>query len=85
MTMRTASKILGYTLIILSCLAWALIPAIPFLDLSTTTKASWAGGLFIFAEVTWWLAMPLLGPEIMALIRQWWPKFKIWLRAQLPR
>lgn len=65
-------KILGYCLITVSCVAWIALPAIPFLSLSTAAKVSWAGGLFIFAEVTWWLAMPLLGKEMLEWGRKIW-------------
>ena len=58
-------KLLGYSLLVISCFAWAIIPVIPFLSLSVAQKASWATAVFVFAEVTWWLAMPLLGKEII--------------------
>ena len=58
-------KLLGYSLLVISCLAWAIIPVIPFLSLNVAQKASWATVIFVFAEVTWWLAMPLLGKEII--------------------
>jgi hypothetical protein len=67
-------KFLGYSLLLVSCLAWAALPAVPFLPLETTEKAQWGGGLFIFAEITWWTAMPLLGKEIMDLLKRWWSR-----------
>lgn len=69
-------KIIGYGLLITSCLAWAVLPAIPFLPLETAQKAAWAGGVFVFAEVTWWLAMPLLGKEILELLQRFKQGFK---------
>ena len=51
-------KLLGYILLAISCLAWLTVPIIPFLSLSAVEKASWAGGIIIFAEIAWWLAMP---------------------------
>lgn len=65
-------KTLGYCLITVSCVAWLILPVIPFLSLSTAAKVSWAGGIFIFAEVTWWSAMPLLGKEMLEWGRQIW-------------
>ena len=72
-------KALGYFLLLVSCLAWAALPVIPFLSISTVAKASWAGGLFVFAEVTWWLSIPLLGKEIIEWSRQAWQ----WCKSQL--
>ena len=65
-------KLLGYTLLAISCIAWAVLPVIPFLDISTAAKASWGAGVFIFAEVTWWLAVPLLGKEFIEWCQAGW-------------
>ncbi len=35
---------------------------------------AWLGGLFIFGEITWWLAVPLLGKEFIELIKRWWAR-----------
>ena len=35
-----------------------------------------AAGVFVFAEVTWWLAIPLLGKEIIDLIKSVWPRLR---------
>ncbi len=69
-------KIVGYGLLIISCLAWTTLPLIPFFPAETTVKAAWAGGIFIFAEVTWWVAMPLLGKEIIEYLRRLWQGIK---------
>ena len=65
-------KLLGYILLAISCLAWLTVPIIPFLSLSAVEKASWVGGIIIFAEIAWWLAMPLLGKEIIAWCKSAW-------------
>ena len=70
-------KLLGYSLLVISCLAWAIIPVIPFLSLSVAQKASWATVVFVFAEVTWWLAMPLLGKEIIDYSKAAWQRCKV--------
>ncbi len=70
----------GYALLALSCIAWAALPVIPFLPLETDQKLAWSGAVFLFAEITWWLAMPLLGPELMTWCRQLWAR----LRSQKP-
>lgn len=69
-------KITGYSLLLVSCLAWAALPVIPFLPLETAEKAAWAGASFLFAEVTWWLAMPLLGKEIIEYSKRLWAGIK---------
>ena len=69
-------KLLGYSLLVISCLAWAIIPVIPFLSLNVAQKASWATVIFVFAEVTWWLAMPLLGKEIIDFLKAAWQRCK---------
>ena len=65
-------KLLGYILLAISCIAWLAVPVIPFLPLSALEKASWVGGIIIFAEIAWWLAMPLLGKEIIAWCKNAW-------------
>lgn len=65
-------KLLGYILLAISCIAWLAVPVIPFLPLSTVQKASWVGGIIIFAEIAWWLAVPLLGKEIIDWCKNAW-------------
>lgn len=72
-------RIIGYTLLVISCVAFCLMAVIPFLDLESADKAAWLASMFIFAEVTWWLAMPLLGKEIIDASKRWWRKSKQWL------
>lgn len=78
-----ALKILGYTLLFISCVAWAVLPLLPFLPGSGEELTALAAGVFIFAEVTWWLAIPLLGKEIIDLIKSAWPRFRQVLRQGL--
>lgn len=65
---------LGYALLIFSCLVFAAMPVIPFLELSTPDKARWAGVAFIVAELSWWLAIALLGKEVIDFCRRYWLK-----------
>lgn len=74
--MRAWRRLLGYFLLFVSTLAWIALPVIPFLSMSTTEKASAAGFLFIFAEITWWLGVPLLGKELIEGARKLWSKLK---------
>ena len=69
----------GWTLIVISSIAWAILPLVPFLPMEASEKVAAGGALFIFAEVTWWLGVPLLGKEFIALSAQLWR----WCKAQL--
>jgi hypothetical protein len=71
---------LGCVLLGLSVLAWAGVPIVPFLPLDLAAKGAWTVGLLIFAEITGWSAMPLLGPEIVALLRNRWLVIKAWFK-----
>lgn len=73
-------KLIGYILLGLSCLAFTVLPIIPFLDWQTSRKATWGGAVFIFAEVTWWIAMPLLGKEVLEFCQRYWALAKSWLQ-----
>jgi len=75
----TVRKLTGYILLGVSCIAFGVLPIIPFLPIDGDQKLAWAGGVFVFAEVTWWVSMPLLGPEIVALIKKWWDAIKAYL------
>lgn len=72
-------KALGWCLLVVSTIAWIVLPAIPFLPLSVDQKAAWGGSLFIFAEITWWAALPLLGKEFIDWSKQLWQQCKQWL------
>lgn len=61
----TWRKMIGFLLLLISCIAWAALPIIPFLPYKTSVLAAWVGAVFIFAEVTWWLAIPFLGKDMI--------------------
>lgn len=63
---------LGYLLIVLSCVAWAVLPVLPFLPISHQQLIVWAAAAFFFAELTWWSAVLLLGPEMIDLAKRYW-------------
>lgn len=75
-------KLAGYSLLIISCIAWAVLPVIPFLPFDGGQLATWGAGVFIFAEITWWLAMPLLGKELIEACQLWWGKCKAWFKRE---
>lgn len=63
-------KTLGYGLIALSTLAWIAVFIVPFVDLSVGQIAAFITALIIFAEVTFYLAMVLLGKPLWQKIKQ---------------
>ncbi|WP_127470518.1 transporter suffix domain-containing protein [Thiomicrorhabdus aquaedulcis] len=63
-------KTLGYGLIALSTLAWIAVFIVPFLDLSVGQIAAFITALIIFAEVTFYLAILLLGKPLWQKIKQ---------------
>ena len=75
-----ARTLTGHAVLALSLVAWAALPVLPFLPMEAARKAAWAGGVFIFAEITWWLAVALLGKEIVVWFSQQWLKLKSRLR-----
>ncbi|MBW2290454.1 MAG: transporter suffix domain-containing protein [Deltaproteobacteria bacterium] len=55
----------------LSVLLWAPIPVIPFLSISSASKAAVGGGLVVSAEIAFWLGAVLAGPEAANRMRSW--------------
>lgn len=70
-------KVLGFTLLFISCVAFGALPIIPFLSYETEQLAVWAGAIFLFAEVTWWLSIPLLGREIIIFLKEFVRRLKV--------
>ena len=70
----------GWLLLFVSCVAWLVVPVVPFLPIDLAEKATWTAGLIIFAEITGWSAMPLLGPEIVSVLKRSWDGTKSWIK-----
>ena len=79
--LNAVRKTTGYALFVLSCLGWLVVPVFPFLPMSTAAKAAWVAGALIFAEVTWWLMVLLLGKEVIEYCQRGWR----WLKQAWPR
>ncbi len=77
--MKKYRKPIAYSLLVISCLAWAVLPVIPFLPYENEQLLGWGTGVFVFAEITWWLAIPLLGKEAIAWCQQAWGKTRVYL------
>ncbi len=76
---RVYSK-LGLLLIIVSCLLWAAVLAVPILPWSISQKTLTATSLIIVSEVIFWLGILLSGKELAHRYRRklnphyWWQK-----------
>jgi hypothetical protein len=67
-------KLLGYVLLVLSCVAWGVIPTLPFFDISVGEAAAATTGLIILGEASFFLGILFLGREV-------WEKIKALFRA----
>jgi uncharacterized SAM-binding protein YcdF (DUF218 family) len=71
---------LGLVLIIASCLLWAAVFVVPFLNFPLTSKATIITSLVIVSEVIFWLGILLAGKELAHRYRrqlnpiEWWRK-----------
>jgi hypothetical protein len=71
---------LGLFLIVVSCLLWAAVLAVPILPLSIAQKSLTATSLIVISEVIFWLGILLAGKELAHRYRRnlnpyyWWQK-----------
>lgn len=63
-------KTAGYTLFVLSCLAWLIILIIPFLGFSGGQTAGVITALIIIGELTFYVSILLLGKTFYNKIRE---------------
>ena len=62
---------LGVAILIVSTVTWLATPVIFFLDIAGADKVAWASMSYGVSLVTWYMCLPLLGPEFLALGRKW--------------
>jgi hypothetical protein len=62
-------KAAGYILLALSCLAWAVIFALPLFEISVGEIAALTTGLIVVGEATFFLGIALLGREAWEKIK----------------
>ncbi len=60
------SKRIGLFLVLMSFVFYGLIPVLPFLPLSTSTKVTAAPVLALLGELVFWPGGILLGKEVVA-------------------
>ena len=61
---KTLKFKIGLVLLGISIVAFLLLPVIPFLDMEKGMKYAVSTGLFIFAEITFWVGGILMGKEL---------------------
>ena len=70
----TIRKVCGYTLLVLSFLAWGAIFALPLFRISVGVAAALTTGLIIAGEIAFYLGIALLGKDagdkIKAFVRK---------------
>lgn len=61
---KTIKFKIGLVLLVISIVAFLMLPIIPFLDIEKGAKYIVSTALFIFAEVTFWVGGILMGKEL---------------------
>lgn len=67
--MKKWLKIIGYSILILSCILWGLILIIPWLDFSKRELVGITTALIISGEITFYLGLLLAGRSILDTIK----------------
>ena len=76
-------EIVAATLVVVSCLLYAGIFAVPFLVEETASRVGISGGLVLAGEGTFWLGALIAGPAIMRRYRSKLSP-RSWRRTQAP-
>jgi hypothetical protein len=85
MQSKAVRKAIAYSFILVSSIAYGLLPVIPFLEWTVEQKTERALLVFAFAQITWWLGVPLLGKEFIQLTRFASDKCRSWLGFTVSR
>jgi hypothetical protein len=75
-------KQLGVVLIVVSCLVWLAIAAVPLLPLTLAQKAAIVPGLLILGELLFWGGALLVGKEVAERYRHWLNPRYLWQRCK---
>jgi len=62
-------RVIGYTLLVLSFIAWGGIALLPFVDVSKAQVAGVTAFLVVVGELLFWLAIVFLGKEAWEKIK----------------
>jgi hypothetical protein len=67
----------GIALIVLSCVLWFALLAIPFLPLTVAQKSALGFSTFVAVQVAWWGGAAIAGPtairRLIGAFRRFWP------------
>ncbi|MDG2061588.1 MAG: hypothetical protein P8J93_07220 [SAR86 cluster bacterium] len=69
-------KIIGYGLLIISVPPYIILFYVPFMEIEVKEMASYAAILYGASAVAWYVGLVLLGPEIVAKLKEYYQKFK---------
>jgi hypothetical protein len=73
-------KVLGYILLVVSCLLFVLMPVVPMLNFSKGTITLVTTILFIAAEILFYLSIFIIGKDIFAKLVN---RLKFWKRKNI--
>lgn len=78
---RPSNHLLGIGLIVLSVVLWLLIPPVYWLPVSTWWKGAIVAGLFIAAEIAFWVGSVMAGTHFA---RKWRlvQRIKAWFKGR---
>tara|TARA_B110000263_G_scaffold171420_1_gene149396 strand:+ start:1936 stop:2181 length:246 start_codon:yes stop_codon:yes gene_type:complete len=69
-------KIIGYGLLIISIPPYIFLFFVPFLEINMKEMAAYAAVLYGGSAVAWYVGLVLLGPEIVAKLKDYYQAFK---------
>ena len=69
-------KIIGYGLLIISIPPYILLFYMPFTNIEMKEMAAYAAVLYSASAVAWYVGLVLLGPEIIAKLKDYYQAFK---------
>ena len=75
-------KQFGFVLIVLSCLVWLAIVAVPLMPFTLGQKAAIVPGLLILGEILFWIGALLVGKEVAQRYRHWLNPRQLWTKCR---
>ena len=75
---------LGVSLVAVHGLFWLAVPIVPFLGISGTAKAALIPTFIVSAEVLWWMAIAVLGAEVVRAVRGRLNPLRLFSRLRRP-
>ncbi|MEM7011765.1 MAG: transporter suffix domain-containing protein [Verrucomicrobiota bacterium] len=67
---------IGIVLIVLSCVLWFSLFAIPFLPLTVAQKTGVGAAVFVAVQIAWWSGAALTGPGVVRKMKAWFVKWR---------